>query len=759
MSACRTAFLAACLSVPLLAVPVGVVAQVSRAVSITGFVRDSATGAPLAAAVVRIVELHRETRTHQDGRFIITVVPAGEYTVAVQRIGYRSATRMVRVGRDPLDITILVREAPLQLAASVVTGQISERGSADAITSTTVLSDAKLDRRLDGTLGSTVVGTPGVSVTQMGPATARPVLRGMSGDRVLILEDGQRPGDLSSTSMDHAVAIDPLTASKVEVVRGPMSLLYGSSALGGVVNLIRSEVPTIAAPHAHGTVSAQVSSVNAGMTAGAMAEAPFLGLTVRGEVSARHAGDLRTPAGVMGNTQVDLLNGSVGASKVGDWGYSGVSYRYYANDYGLPGGFIGAHPNGVDITMRRHTVRSETEWHPRAGFFESVKANVNFTDYQHDEVTPGGSVATRFAQLMTVGEIVTRHRAVGPFANGAMGVRGQYRDVLTAGALRTPNTADWSAAFFVIEEAGTGPLRLQVGARYDLARFMPLEAASVVVQDDTIAAGVRDFGALSASVGALYKLENGLRFGASVSRAYRTPDFNELYSDGPHLAAYSYDVGNPRIGQEVGLGVDLFARLERDRVRAELAAFSNRMDGYVFPRNTGELGRQGERWKFQYVNEDARLAGVEGEAEFTLAQHLVLEASASYVRGTIRGDRDTIPGLNGEPDRIESADLPLMPPLNGRVGLRHETARTSYGAGARWAARQDRLGDFETVTDAYATGDLFISWRLLLGGQLHAITLRVDNVLDAEVRDHLSRTKLILPEAGRNVSLLYRVQF
>lgn len=753
------AFRAAALAAMLGLASVATAAQPSGSASVRGIVRDSASGAPLAAAVVRLVELHRETRTHEDGSFVIAAVPAGEYRLVVQRIGYASLARTVRVAAAEVRLALAMRAAPMQLAASVVTGQISERGSVDAITSTTVLSDARLERRLDATLAATVAGTPGVAMASMGPATARPVLRGMSGDRVLILEDGMRPGDLSSTSMDHAVSIDPLMATKVEVVRGPMSLLYGSSALGGVVNVIRQEVPTIAALHAHGTVTAQASSVNAGGTIGGMAEGPLLGFTVRGEGSVRRAGDLRTPVGPMANTDVAQLNAAVGASRVRDWGYAGLSYRFHANDYGLPGGFVGAHPGGVDITMRRHTVRSESEWHPRRGRLESLKANLSFTDYEHSEIAGSGAVATRFEQLMSVGEVVARHGAVGPFASGAVGVRGQYRDITTAGALRTPSTADWSAAAFVVEEIGQGPLRVQVGARYDRARFIPLEAQDVVVQDDTVPARPRTFGALSGSVGVLYRLENGLRFGASASRSYRTPDFNELYSDGPHLAAYSYDVGNPRIGQETGLGAEAFVRLERERVRGELAAFANRMDGYLFPRNTGELGRQGERWKFQYANEDAVLTGAEGEVEWTIAEHIVADASASYVRGRIRGPRDTIPGLGGAPDVLESRYLPLMPPLNGRLGLRHETPSWSYGGSVRWAARQDLLGDFETETAGYATGDLFVGRRLLLGGRLHSITLRVENLLDAEVRQHLSRTKVILPEAGRNVSLLYRVQF
>lgn len=727
---------------------------------VAGRVIDGATRTPVSAATVRLVEVHREVRSHEDGSFTFGLVAAGQYQLTVHRLGYGSVTRTLVVTESAaVTVEVVLFTSPLQLNATVVTGQLSERRAADAISPTNVLSDAKLDRRLDGTLGSTIAGTPGISVASMGPATARPVVRGLSGDRVLILEDGLRTGDLSSTSMDHAVATDPLTARRIEVVRGPMSLLYGSSALGGVVNLIRHEIPTSVVEHVHGTASVQATSVNAGGAVGGFAEFPLAGFAMRAEASGRRAGDQRTPVGRLGNTEVQSVGASIGVSKIAPWGYGGISYRHFGNEYGVPGGFVGAHPSGVDISMRRHMVRGEADWHPADGLFESVKSTVGFTDYLHDEIESSGSIATRFQQLMTAAEVVARNAAIGPFSGGAIGVRAQYRDITTEGALRTPSTADWSVAGFVVQEAGTGPLRLQAGVRYDLARFIPLEAAGVVVRDDTIPALPRRFGAFSGSLGALYRLENGVRIGANVSRAYRTPDFNELYSDGPHLAAYSYEVGDPRIGQETGLGVDLFARLERERFRGEVALFANRLDGFLYPRNTGELGRQGERWKFQFSNEDAMLLGAEGDVELTLRDHIVFDATVSYVRGTIRGPRETIPGLGGEPDVVESRFLPLIPPLNGRLGLRHETPQWSYGGGARWAARQSLLGDFESITDGYATLDLDVGRRFLRGSRLHGITLRVENLLDAEVRAHLSRTKEIIPEAGRNVSLLYRVQF
>jgi iron complex outermembrane receptor protein len=724
---------------------------------VSGVVRDSAAR-PLAAARVRLVEAHREYLTHEDGRFVFRDLPAGRYTLEVRRLGHVGDRRAVIVSRGSAErVELVLRPSAVQLSTVVTTGTLVATRREDVLSPTSVLADAALDRRLDGTVAGTLAGQPGVSMTSMGPATGRPVIRGLSGDRILVLEDGQRPGDLSSTSGDHAVAVDALTARQLEVVRGPMSLLYGSSALGGVINVVREEVPTSMPEHGHGVVSAQAASVNRGGTVGGTWTDHAGPVAVRAEASYRGAGDLRTPLGALQNTQLRTYGGALGAALVGHDGHVGASYRYFANDYGLPGGFIGTHPEGVDIDMRRHTGRVEGELHEHAGPFESVRVVGAFTNYQHAERERNGEIGTFFGQRLAQGEVVARHGARGPFASGAVGVRGQFRDLTTAGALRTPPTRDWTAAAFLVEEVGTGPLRVQGGLRYDLARFTPQRRRFIEVGGERLATDPRSFGAFSGSLGALWAPGAGLRVGGSVSRAYRTPDFNELYSAGPHLAAYSYDVGNPRLGEETGLGIDAFVRLERRGVRAELAAYRNALSNYVYPRNTGELGPQGGRPKFQFTGVDALLTGAEAEVEWSVAPRLVVEGTASYVLGRLRGAPDSLPAVGDVPARLASRSLPFIPPLNGRVGLRYERPRWFAGVGSRLAARQTRLGDFETPTAGYALADLNAGLRLLVGSRLHTLTLRLDNLLDQEYRDHLSRTRVIMPEAGRNVSLLYRV--
>jgi iron complex outermembrane receptor protein len=761
--------------------PAFVAAQASPTASgvIAGVVVDSASGAPLPAAQVRLVGLARGELTHDDGGFAFEELRPGSYTVAVQRLGYAAAERTVTVTSGArATVRIALAPSAARLTQVVVTGTLGERTAGEALRPTIAVGGAELDRRLAETVATTLQNQPGVSVTSLGPATARPVIRGLSGDRVLVLEDGQRPGDLSSTSADHAVAVDPLTARQLEVVRGPNSLLYGSSALGGVVNVVRDEIPTSPVEHAHGMAVAQGSSVNRGATAGGYVAAPFghLGgghLAFRAEGSARTGGDLRTPVGPLRNTDLRTYNGSASLALVGERGHAGVAYRAYANDYGIPGGFVGAHPNGVDIRMRRHTVRAEAERRftngdgngavPRVfGLpWSSVRATAAYTDYGHRELEASGAVGTRFDQRLGQGDLLARHAAVGPFTSGAVGARVQARGVVTGGALRTPSTDDVNAAVFLVEEVALGRVRVQGGLRYDWARFTPRERAFVRIGDESIPTEPRTFGSASGSLGALVDAGGGVQLGASVARAYRTPDFNELYSDGPHLAAYTYEVGNPRLGEETGVGVDAFARLTRGRLRGEVAAFRNALSGYVYPRNTGLLGRQGGRPLFQFTGRDAVLAGVDGSAELSVTPALVLDLTASYVRGTLRGAPDSLPAdpLLGLPARAGSRDLPLVPPLHGRFGARYERPRWFAGAGVRAAARQEDLGDYETPTAGYAVGDLTAGVRLLVGARLHTLTLRVDNLIDQEYRDHLSRVKEIMPEAGRNVSLLYRVTF
>ena len=730
---------------------------------VTGVVSDSASGEPVVAAVVRLVQAHRADRTHDGGQFVFRDVPAGSYTVIVQRIGYRQTSRSIRVepgGTQTLNVALTA--AVVQLGAQVVTGTIGAKRGDEVLSPSAVVEGADLDRAVRSTVGASVQNTPGVSVTSIGPATARPVIRGLGGDRILVLEDGQRTGDLSSFSGDHAVTIDPLSANQIEVVRGPMSLMFGSSALGGVVNVVRDEVPTSLPEDLHGVFGAQVSSVDRGAATSLSTSSKVGNVALKTQATARHAGETQTPIGPLVHTGLDSYAGTLGAAYIGTSSHAGGAYTYYNNAYGIPGGFVGAHPTGVDIKMRRHSGRVEAERHLN-GPLSSVSTTGTLIDYSHEELERSGAVGTRFGETMATLEMLVRQDSVGRFSQGAFGVRGQYRDIVTGGTLRTPPTTDYSGALFGIEEIGFGAVRLQGGLRYDWSRYTPNRATTIFVGGQNVPVRQRSFGSASGSLGLLWSITPELRAGSSVSRAYRTPDFNELYSNGPHLAANSFEVGDPNLRQETGIGVDAYVRYTNAQVQGEVAAFHNALYDFIYPSSRGraEIGLQGNRPRFQFTNGDVVFDGGEGSVEVSVTPRVAVRAVASSVFARFTSELAPVPIIGVADTTFVAASKypPFIPPVNGHLEVRYETPTFFAGSLVRLSASQARLGDFEDPSAGYAVFGFDTGVRLMRGRGLHTITLRVDNAADREYRNHLSRTKAIMPEPGRDVSLVYRLSF
>ena len=716
-------------------------AQTPGRLPLTGVVREAGSGALLAGVHVRLEELNRLSVTDGEGRFGFTGVPVGTYRLSFRRLGFHPVTRQVEVADVLVTVAVDMTPAPIELPPAVVTGVVGAAGEESAVRPTNVVSGRDLDRKLQNTLAETLANEPGLAVASMGPAAAQPVLRGLSGDRVLVLEDGARTGDVAATSPDHAVAADAASAERIEVLRGPAALIYGSNALGGVINVIREEVPTTLPDHLNGSVSAQGQTVAPGGTLQGHLTGGMGGLAVRGEALARRAGDVRTPAGRLVNTDVTSYTGAAGVSSVNGWGHAGGAYRFNHSSYGVPGGFAGGHPQGVDIRLWRHTGRLETTILERWGPFESLDLRGNYVYYHHEEIEPGGILGTSFTQHTAALDVRGRHGPLGFIEHGATGVRAQWRDYSTDGTQDTPDTRTLTLAGFLLEEVHAGPVRVETGIRFDWARSAPADTTTSV---DIGAVRPRTFAALSGSIGAVVGLGPSLEAGGSIARAFRIPDPNELYSQGPHLAVFSFEVGNPDLGVESAVGVDVFARVVRPELHAELAVFRNAIDGFLFARPTGDTLVRLRLPIFQFVGEDALLTGLEGRIEWSFAPRLVLAANGSAVRGTLTE--------TDEP-------LPFMPPAQGRLGLRYEHPSYFVGADARGAAPQNRVGAFEEPTDGYVVYGASAGVRWFLAGQLHALTLRVDNIANREYRNHLNRVKSIMPEAGRDVSLLYRVSF
>ena len=714
-------------------------AQVEHEGEVEGIVRAVESGTPLAGATVVVIGMDRMAVTHGDGSFHISVPTAQSYTLRVERLGYQTVT--VELDGLPEEaVAVELEVAALTLPGFVVTGAVTERAANETLRPTTVFAAEELQRHLAATVAEILDSEPGLAVTSMGPGSAHPVIRGLSGDRILVLEDGQRTGDVFNSGADHATALDAAAARRIEVIRGPSAILFGSNALGGVINVVRDEVPPAVPHHPTGAASLQVQTVTSAV--GGSAEATF-GLTkhvpLRLEASRWVSGDLKTPVGTLEGTQTDTWSASVGSSWVNDWGYAGGTFRFYQNDYGIPGGFTGGHTTGVRVEMQRAATRLRSVIRPRRRF-ESIEIDAGYTWYQHEEIEPPDILGTLFRRQTVSGETLARHSGWGPFSSGAVGARASWESFGFGGALHTPDSRRTTAAVYMLEEIDLDPVRIEAGLRYDRVQVRPLEENPL---SEIGHVRTRTFGAASGSLGVLAKLTEQLAVGASVDQGFRTPDVNELYSEGPHLAAYAFEVGNPSLDTEQGTGIDIFARFVGQGFNAETTWFHNSIAGYVFPLETGELSRV-RLPIYQFHGEDALLTGFESALAWLMLDELEVEAVVSYVRGTIRS--------TDEP-------LPLMPPLQGRVAIGYAPVDWFVEAETRMAAQQERTGAFETPTDGYRVFDLSGGVRLTLGGRLHVITIRLENLGNTEYRNHLSRVKEIMPEAGRALNVAYRVVF
>lgn len=719
-----------------------------------GTITDRETSEPISFAYLYLEEAKRTITAHSDGTFEFRNVPAGTYTLRVTRIGYRTISRFVEIIEDQTtEINISLQPTVLSSGAVEVVGTQDNGGGAYLEHASKSISGTELRQNLGTTLSQTIDNLPGISSRSMGSAPARPVIRGLGGERVLILQDGERTGDVSSQSADHAVTIDPIAAEEIEIARGPSALIYGSNAIGGVVNVVRNQIASSLPDHLHGTATLQGETVNTGGNAGLEAGLPIGSFAVQADLNYRKASDLHTPTGTLANSDLESTNNALGISYIRPWGYIGTASSIYLNNYGIPPDPEGGHAEGVDIEMEKYQVEGGSEIYLSNSSFRSITADISYKHYFHKEIEPGGFIGTEFGLLTTNASAKARHSKLGVFSRGTMGLWAETKDYAVNGA-NTPDSDAYSLSAFIVEEANWGDLHLEGGIRYDYNRAVPVE------DDPDSEIGnirARTFQALASSISAIYQIKSGYYLGSTIMHSFRPPSQEELYSEGPHLASYSYEIGNPDLNPERALGKELFFRYRGDDISAEIAGYHNGFSNYIYPRNTG---RQNSRFPslndYQFEGANARMYGVETSIEIQILPHVAFNGTMSYTRG----DRDlTEEERELEPEAGDSQPLPMIPPLNATVGLKYADGGFQFGSRVQFAAKQSRTGDFENPTDGYATVDLFGQYRFQFHSQMHTISLNVGNLFDTTYRNHLSRIKEIMPEPGRNISLLYRMYF
>lgn len=747
-------------------------------VTLKGRVLVEATGAPLAGSLISAPLLHRTTQTDRNGLFEITGINSGTVQLEIRRIGYIPVS--IAVDTDSLagnQLIVRMRPTAIELSSITVTTD-KEQPVGRTFQPASALEGVKLDNSLTTNIAATISTEPGVVQKYNGPVSSQPVIRGLTGDRVTVLEDGLRTGDIASTSSDHAITIDPLSAKKVEVIRGPAGLLYGTNTLGGVVNVIREDIPHSRVERNSFWFGSQLEAVNSSRSVhgGTSIPLPYR-LNFTANAASRKAGDTRTPIGRLPNTNLTSMDASTGVSFIGDQGLLGVSVRRFSSEYGVPSSINGtllpgSHEDGVYVNATRIASRIEGEYRPVepvGGLFNSFRFQSSYVRFEQKEFEDAGVVGTHFGQLSGSGDFVAKYSS--GRNSGAVGVFAQWRDFRAAGGFTGTRPARQKAgAVFGFHEIQIADLSLLGGLRIDGVSYTPLDSTPTPLLPVVAS---RSFGAATWTLGATYPLTPELSIGANVAKAFRAPAIEELYSSGPHLANYAYEVGNPNIGAEIGIGGDFFIRYISSRAAGELSLFSNDIRNFIgyAPLLHSATGtplrdpRFNRYVVYQAYQADARISGAEASLQYELLPGIAATMGGSMLLGKLK----------------DGSYLPNMPPGRFRLGLRHE-GRVWFGSGdIETISAQTRTPDSPEAsltchitpstsidsmspaeycnTPAATLVNLSGGVRFALGNMFHTISLSIDNVLNREWRDALWKAKQIAPQPGRNIRLLYRVRY
>ncbi|MGZ8297345.1 MAG: TonB-dependent receptor [Allosphingosinicella sp.] len=651
----------------------------------------------------------------------------------------------------------------------IITGFARNRD--DVLSGTSVVSGAELARELRPTIGETLARQPGVSATSFGPNASRPVLRGFQGERVRVLTDGIGSLDASNTSVDHAVAINPLTAERIEVLRGPAALLFGSAAIGGVVNVIDARIPRrVPDEGVHVAAILSYGSAADERSANATIDVPIAGkwvvhadanysktgdLGIGGFVLSR---DLRAQAAASGdsgvraladlkdrlpNTAAETSDVALGLAFVDGDSNFGFSVNRYDSLYGVPVRFSldpGVEAEAPRIDVRQYRADARAEIDTGAGFVDSVRFRAGYSDYRHDELEEKGEIGTTFLTKGMEGRLEVVQSKRGGWGGGfGMQYFRRHLDVIGEEKFLPENRTS-QLGLFALQSYEKGPLRAEAGGRF--------ERQSVSAEADADLgnpAMKRSFDAVSASLGASYEIAKGLRFGLNGSHSQRAPSAEELFANGPHAGTQSFEIGDPDLGKEKSWGLEATFSAEGDGYSLSASVFRSWFDGYIFERRTGAFVE--ELPVFRVGQADARYSGIELEGSVRLARAggvtFNADAVADYVRATIAG----------------AGPAPRIPPLRLLGGLEAQADRVQGRIEVEWTAGQDRLAAFETPTRGFTLVNASVQFKPLKNNPNTSITLAANNIFDVDARRHASFLKDVAPLAGRDIRLTARLNF
>lgn len=761
---------------------------------------------PLEGVEVHLRAQNLSTTTDASGKFTFEDLEEGRYVLDIKGGSEGHINRSVR--HDGTDKSISL--TPENAEVLVITGNPLEHSSLEMASPAVIISGEELVKNRGANIGETLAQTPGINLSSFGAGAGRPVIRGQQGNRVTVLSNNSSTQDASNSSPDHWIAAEPLLAERVEVLKGPATLLYGGGAVGGAVNVVDNRIPMHLTDGIEGGFEARAADSATGerstvgtVTASAgnfafnidgfksetddyeipaYAESSFLRAEEahehEGETEEEHAEHEEEFGGTLNNTRTDTKGGSFGVSYIGDRGFIGMSYTEFERSYGLPGHAHGheeehghedehaheeeehgEHEEAVflDLEQKRYNLKGQLS-DPFSGF-QNLKFNYSKTDYEHQEIE-GDEVSTRFTNDAQELRVEAVHNSWNGW-QGAFGLQLSDSDFAAVGAetfIPASNTKNYG--IFWLEEVDKGDWHTELGLRLDQQKIDVSSTAN-------FGGAQRDDKAYSFAAGTVWHIDDSWSLPINFALAQRLPSVEELYSNAgrdedsyvPHLATLSIEVGNENLDKETAQNIDIGLRYHTDEVHASVSLFHNKVSDYIYLEHheheeEHDAGgghdaheEHSEFPIFEFTQDDATFTGLEAEIDWTFGY---------------QGDSYWKAGLFGDYTRAtldKGGYLPRTPAkrFGGNIGFVQGDLSADFTVIK--ADDQNQLAEDELPTEGYTLVNMSVGYNVYFDNADLLLFLKGENMGDEEIRDHASFLKDRTTRAGRTFSAGFRLTF
>ena len=667
--------------------------------------------------------------------------PIGKLKIEISRLGYRNKSEWINISDEMRLLRIFLEPEGIKSPNVIVTGH-QYQSDFDRIGGDNYsMEGSELKRNTHQTISESIADMTGVTLQTMGNATARPVIRGFGGNRIETQMNESIIADMSASSSDHAVTPSVSSAKKIEILRGVEALKRSGNSSIGLIKITGNQIPVekFEQPKVEATLLAE--TVNAGYSSSIAGDFTYGNFGFHGDAAYRKHNDMLTPKGKLENSQGSAGNFSLGSSYITDDFVTGGSFTSLNNSYSVPGGVVGAHPNGVNIDMVYKNINLRSIIHLHNDLFDNIDINFSRTYYHHKEYEYSGILGAEYKLEDYIANIDFSKKSEDFKNNIDFGMSMNHKDYTPGAFVFTPQTNHFNAGLYYIQKLEFEKCSLQYGARTQFHKFSPdLEYL-------TKTGGIgkeSEFLLFSASISGSYRMTDRITLLLLLGRNNRAPSIEELYSQGPHLASYTYEVGNTNLPVEKSNSIELSSDFRFDFGNLFVTGYIYDYSSFIAFRNSGDTNWAQFLPIFKSEDIQARIIG--GEANLTINILRTLQFNTGI-------------SINYGQNLSDNLPLPFFSPSFGSLGLVYQLNGFSLGLSGKYSFAQNRTDIYEKPTDGFIIFGIFSEYKFKWGNTFHDLTLSLDNAGNQIYYNHLSRLKDIIPESGRNLRLVYRFYY